>query len=86
MDKRLYTKKPVKPPWRRKKFAMYSLSEDWELGEKERGWGWRWLRMGFCSIFLWVFYFFNFFISYFKFSASETLEGVFLLFMPRLFF
>lgn len=28
----------------------------------------------------------NFFISYFMFSASETPEGIFLLFMPRLFF
>lgn len=39
MDKLLYTEKPLKPPWRRKEFAMYSLSEDWELGEKERGHG-----------------------------------------------
>lgn len=46
MDKLLYTKKPLKPPWRRKEFAMYSLSEDWELGEKERGHGGGWLKDG----------------------------------------
>lgn len=32
------------------------------------------------------FLFFKFFISYFMFSASETPGGIFLLFMPRLFF
>lgn len=58
MDKLLYTKKPLKPPWRRKEFAMYSLSEDWELGEKERGHGGGGLRMGvWFNIFMGFFYF-----------------------------
>lgn len=56
MDKLLYTKKPLKPPRRRKESAMYSLPEDWECGEKESGHEGR--RRGFGSIFLWVFIFF----------------------------
>lgn len=46
------------------------------------------LRMGvWFNIFMVFFFNFkNFFISYFMFSASETPEGIFLLFMPRLFF
>lgn len=60
MDKRLYTKKPVKPPWRRKKFAMYSLSEDWELGEKERGVKDGGLVQYFYGFFIFLFFYFLF--------------------------
>lgn len=60
MDKLLYTKKPLKPPWRRKEFAMYSLSEDWEVGEKEkRAWGEG--KGGLVQDFYGVFYFLLFF-------------------------
>lgn len=55
---------------------MYSLSEDWELGEKERGHGGRGERMGvWFNIFYGVFYFLFFYL--FCFQLLRLRKGYF---------
>lgn len=84
MDKLLYTKKPLKPKTTSEEEGVryVQFARDWECGEKESGHEGR--RGGLVQYFYG--FFLIFFIPYFIFSASKTPLGIFLLFMPRLFF
>lgn len=67
MDKLLYTKKPLKPPRRRKESAMYSFARDWECGEKASGReGRRGGLVRYFYGFLFIFFYFLFLILYFQ--------------------
>lgn len=74
MDKLLYTKKPLKPPRRRKESAMYSLPEDWECREREIGHKGKERGVWFNIFYGFLFIFFKFFIPLFYIFQLQRLR------------